>query len=134
MSQPLNQTRELEKSIYRQKTKNTTQKPSQTYTVNFLAAVGINTKSMLFIIKNLTEFEFGKILIKIKIELTEDPYAIKHLNYILSMYELSRKEITEILEEYEDPFSDFDGKIERSMMIYKKIILKVVVLSQRKNK
>ena len=59
---------------------------------------------MLFIIKNLTEFEFGKTLIKIKIELTEDPYAIKHLNYILSMYELSKKEITEILEEYEDPF------------------------------
>ena len=70
---------------------------------------------MLFTIKNLTEFEFGKTLIKIKIELTEDPYAINHLNYILSMYDLSNKEITEILEEYEDPFCDFDGKIERSL-------------------
>lgn len=71
-------------------------------------------------IKNLTEFEFGKALFKIKLALTNDTYAIKHLNYILSLYDLSRKEITEILEEYVDPFCDFDGKIERSLKNNKK--------------
>ena len=29
-------------------------------------------------IKNLTEFEFGKALFKIKLALTNDKYAIKH--------------------------------------------------------
>ena len=55
-------------------------------------------------IKNLTEFEFGKALFKIKLALTNDTNAIKHLNYILSLHDLSRKEITEILEEYVDLF------------------------------
>ena len=90
-------------------------KSSKSFTVNFLAALGINTKSILMDIKNLTEFEFGKALFKIKMELTDDSYAIKHLNYILSLYDLSSKEITEILEEYTDPFCDFDEKIERSL-------------------
>ena len=40
------------------------------FSVNFLACVGINTKSILMDIKNLTEFEFGKCLFKIKMELT----------------------------------------------------------------
>ena len=71
-------------------------------------------------IKNLTEFEFGRALFKIKIDLTEDQYAIKHLNYILSLYDLSKKEITEIIEEYEDPFCDFDEKIQRSLKNNKK--------------
>lgn len=73
------------------------------FSVNFLACVGINTKSILMDIKNLTEFEFGKCLFKIKMELTDDPYAITHLKYILSLYDISKKKITEILEEYEDP-------------------------------
>lgn len=89
------------------------------FSVNFLACVGINTKSILFDIKNLTEFEFGKHLFKIKMELTEDLYAIRHLKYILSLYDISKKEITEILEEYEDPFCDFDEKIERSLQYNK---------------
>ena len=90
------------------------------FSVNFLACVGINTKSILMDIKNLTEFEFGKCLFEIKMELTDDPYAIAHLKYILSLYDISKKEITEILEEYEDPFCDFDEKIERSLKYNKK--------------
>lgn len=98
-----------------EKTEHIMLKSSKSFTVNFLAAIGINTKSMLMDIKNLTEFEFGKSLFKIKMELTDDEYAKKHLKYILSLYDLSKKEVTEILEEYEDPFCDFDEKIERSL-------------------
>lgn len=108
------------KRIYLEGTDNIQLKPSKSYKVNFLTAVGINTKSILMDINNLSEFEFGKALFKIKIELSEDPYAINQLNYILSLYDLSNKEITEILEEYSDPFSDFDEKIERSLKYNKK--------------
>ena len=108
------------KRIYRNGTKNILQKTGISYTVNFLTAVGINTQPILMDIKNLTEFEFGKALFKIKLALTNDTNAIKHINYILSLYDLSRKEITEILEEYVYPFCDFDGKIERSLKNNKK--------------
>ena len=103
------------KRIYSKGTENILEKPSKSFKVNFLAVLGWNTKSILLEINNLNEFEFGKALFKIKIELTNDSYAKKQLNYILSHYDLSKKEITEILEEYEDPFCDFDEKIERSL-------------------
>lgn len=80
----------------------------------------MNKEPLLLVVKNLTEFEFIRVLFLIKIHSTDDPYAIKHLKYILSLYDLSNKEITKILEEYNDPNDDFDGKIERSLRYNKK--------------
>ena len=66
-------------------------------------------------IKNLTEFEFGKELLMIRKEYTEDETTIRQLEYIKNLYDLSNKEVTEILEEYEDPSNDFEAKLSRSM-------------------
>ena len=59
------------------------------------------------------------------------PYAIKHLKYILSLYDLSNKEITKILEEYNDPNDDFDGKIER-LLRYNRVLAKILKTIQFK--
>jgi len=79
--------------------------------VNFLGILGFNCESLLFDIKNLNEFEFGKSLFKIRNFYSHEEQDIKLLNYIINNYDLSKKDIRKIIENNDD----FTGKILRSM-------------------
>ncbi len=41
-------------------------KSARTYKKNFLAVLGFNVESSLFVVKNLDEFEFARALLRIK--------------------------------------------------------------------
>lgn len=74
---------------------------------------------MIFDIKSLDEFEFGKSLIKIRNELYS-PESDNILDYILDNYDLSIKEIRKIIEETDEHNDEFLEKLLRSMKNNKK--------------
>ena len=83
--------------------------------MNFLGILGFNCESLLFDIKNLNEFEFGKSLFKIRNFYSHEEQDIKLLNYIINNYDLSKKDIRKIIENNDENNDDFTGKILRSM-------------------
>lgn len=79
--------------------------------MNFLGVLGFNCESLLFDIKNLNEFEFGKSLFKIRNFYSQEQQDIELLNYIINNYDLSKREIRKIIE-YNDENNDaFSEKI-----------------------
>ena len=54
------------KTIYPEGEDNLMKKSANTYRKNFLAVLGLNVESTLFVVKNLDEFEFAKVLFRIK--------------------------------------------------------------------
>ena len=79
--------------------------------MNFLGVLGFNCESLLFDIKNLNEFEFGKSLFKIRNFYSHEEQDIELLNYIINNYDLSKREIRKIIENNDE----FSEKILRSM-------------------
>ena len=83
--------------------------------MNFLGILGFNYESLLFDIKNLNEFEFGKSLFKIRNFYSHEEQDIELLNYVINNYDLSKKDIRKIIEDNDENNDDFTGKILRSM-------------------
>lgn len=100
--------------IYEAGNPNLMEKPSKSYKKNFLAVLGINVESNLFIIKNLDEFEFAKALFRIKRCYTDSDEAKKVLDKVIGKCTLSKKDITKKFEEKEDN-PEFKEKINRSL-------------------
>lgn len=61
--------------------------------MNFLGILGFNYESLLFNIKSLNEFEFGKSLFKLRNFYSHEEQDIKLLNNIINNYDLSKREI-----------------------------------------
>ena len=81
----------LKKTIYPEGKENTAQITAKSYSVNFLGVLGFNCESLLFDIKNLNEFEFGKSLFKIRNFYSQKEQDIELLNYLINNYDLSKK-------------------------------------------
>ena len=88
--------------------------------MNFLGVLGFNCESLLFDIKNLNEFEFGKSLFKIRNFYSHEEQDINLLNYIINNYDLSKREIRKIIEDNDENNDEFSEKILRSMKRNKK--------------
>ena len=83
--------------------------------MNFLGVLGFNCEYLLFDIKNLNEFEFGKYLFKIRNFYSQKEQDIELLNYLINNYDLSKKDIRKIIEDNDENNDDFTGKILRSI-------------------
>ena len=83
--------------------------------MNFLGVLGFNCESLLFDIKNLDEFEFGKSLFQIRNFYSTHEQDLEVLNYIINKYHLSKKEIRKIIENNNENNEEFIDKILRSM-------------------
>ena len=83
--------------------------------MNFLGILRFNCESLLFDIKNLNEFEFGKSLFKIRNFYSHEEQDIELLNYVINNYDLSKKDIRKINEDNDENNDDFTEKILRSM-------------------
>ena len=88
--------------------------------MNFLGVLGFNCESLLFDIKNLNEFEFGKSLFNIRNFYSHEEQDIELLNYIINNYDLSKREIRKIIEDNDENNDEFSEKILRSMKRNKK--------------
>ena len=88
--------------------------------MNFLGVLGFNCESLLFDIKNLNEFEFGKSLFKIRNFYSDKEQDIELLNYIINNYDLSKRQIRKIIEDNDENNDEFSEKILRSMKRNKK--------------
>ena len=108
------------KSLYLEGEENTTEITAKSYSVNFLSVLGFNCESLLFDIKNLNEFEFGKSLFKIRNFYSTQKQDIELLNYIINNYNLSKKEIRKIIENNNENNEEFIDKILRSINLNKK--------------
>lgn len=102
------------KTIYPEGEKNLMKKSAKTYRKNFLADLGLNVESTLFIVKNLDEFEFTKALFRIKRFYADSDEDKKILDKLIVKCNLSNKEITKKFEEREDN-PEFIEKIGRSL-------------------
>ena len=77
--------------------------------------MGYNVESFLIEIDNLTEFEFGKSLLKIREHYCDSEITCNVFNEVIDNYDLSKKEIRAILSNEYNDNTDFIKKIERSL-------------------
>ena len=85
---------ETRKTIYEEGTLNEKEITAFSFKRNFLGVLGLNVESILFAIKNLDEFEFGKALFKMKSFYSDSKEDIELLNEAIGRYTLSKKQIT----------------------------------------
>ena len=83
--------------------------------MNFFGVLGFNCESLLFDIKNLNEFEFGKSLFKIRNFYSDKEQDVELLNYVINNFDLSKREIRKIIEDNDEDNDEFSEKILRSM-------------------
>lgn len=119
------------KTIYPEGEENLMKKSAKTYRKNFLAVLGLNVESSLFVVKNLDEFEFAKALFRIKRFYADSEDDKKILDKLIVKCNLSNKEITKKFEEREDN-PEFIEKIGRSLK--NKIKNKSMVLARKLGK
>ena len=122
---------ETRKTIYEEGTLNEKEITAFSFKRNFLGVLGLNVESILFAIKNLDEFEFGKALFKMRSFYSDSKEDIELLNEAIGRYTLSKKQITKKLEEKEDN-PKFLEKLLRSIKNNKKD--KSMVLARKLNK
>ena len=80
-----------------------------------MAVLGYNTDSFLIPIESLNEFEFVKSLFKIREFYSESKIISDRIYEIINRYDLTKKEIRNILESEEEFNDDFIDKINRSI-------------------
>lgn len=102
------------KTIYPEGEENVREKPAKSFKKNFLAVLGFNVESALFVIKNLDEFEFAKSLFRLKRFYSDTDEDKIILDKVIGKYNLSKKQLTKKIEEKEDN-PNFLEKIKRSM-------------------
>ena len=80
-----------------------------------MAILGYNADSFLIPIESLNEFEFVKSLFKIREFYSESKIISDRIYEIINRYDLTKKEIRNILESEEEFNDDFIDKINRSI-------------------
>ena len=83
---------ETQKTIYEEGTLNEKEITAFSFKRNFLGVLGLNVESILFAIKNLDEFEFGKALFKMRSFYSDSKEEIELLNEAIGRYTLSKKQ------------------------------------------
>lgn len=108
------------KRVYKQGTDNIKKITKDKFKVNIFGAVGINCNSYAFIIKNLTEISFSKVLINLRQFFSYDKTNIFKLEDVIKDYSPSKKEIREYISNNSTSNEEFTALIERSMKSNKK--------------
>lgn len=88
------------RTLYPDDEENIVEKPAKSFKMNFLAVLGFNVESSLFVIKNLDEFEFIKILLKLKRFYADSNEDKKILDKVIGNFNISNKEITKKLKKW----------------------------------
>ena len=80
-----------------------------------MCCLGFNVESNLIEINNLTEFEFGKSLLKIRELYCESEIISNVFNEVIDNYDLSKKEIRTIISNTHEDNKEFVEIINRSI-------------------
>ncbi len=100
--------------------------------MNFLGVLGFNCESLLFDIKNLNEFEFGKSLFKIRNFYSQEEHDIELLNYVINISDFAQDiaEALNIYLLYLPEYSPWFDPVESVWDIHKKYIKGLLIESK----
>ena len=103
------------KQLYKQEQKNVKVITKEELKINLFGALNINGKSVIYPMCTLKKESFAEVLVKLRMEFTEDYKTVNLLNNILYNLILSKKEIREIISANSPSNENFVARLLRSL-------------------
>ena len=103
------------KQLYKQGQKNVKAITKEELKINLFGALNINGKSVIYPMGTLKKESFAEVLVKLRMEFTEDNKTVKLLNDISDNLILSKKEIREIISANSPSNENFVARLLRSL-------------------
>lgn len=103
------------KQLYKQGQKNVKAITKEELKINLFGALNINGESVIYPMGTLKKESFAEVLVKLRMEFTEDYKTVNLLNDISDNLILSKKEIREIISENSPSNENFVVRLLRSL-------------------
>ena len=103
------------KQLYKQGQKNVKAITKEELKINLFGALNITGKSVIYPMSTLKKESFAEVLVKLRMEFTEDYKTVKLLNDILNNLILSKKEIRENISANSPSNENFVARLLRSL-------------------